>query len=237
MKAVSRRSTLTSPRVIRSSSWHETLHGPARVGHGEERAHRGARQWSGAIEGRPVVLGVDGLPLHRRLHGVRSRREGDPRVRACHQRAAADRASSPLPAERGCRKACSRSCRWPRRAPLPAGIRMLASPTSRSFEPHVWRRDGLVRGSGRHRAGRARRDGRLRRARLVEQTIRQKLPKGFQTAESLISTAWSTTSRPRWSSRSSSRSCSTTSRRAGGPVRLHEQAALHHGVRAPARRT
>ena len=52
--------------------------------------------------------------------------------------------------------------------------------------PDHGRRHRLVRHDRRHSSGRARRHDRLRRCRVIEQTIREKLPEGFQRAEYLL---------------------------------------------------
>ena len=52
--------------------------------------------------------------------------------------------------------------------------------------PTTGGRDGLLRHAGRHPHRRAGRADLLRRARVIEQTIREKLPEGFQRAEYLF---------------------------------------------------
>ena len=97
-----------------------------------------------------------------------------------------DRARRPRRAARACRRACSRSCRWPRPRRPRGGTPTRGLPyVSDAHEPHVRRRDGVVRRCSPTSSSpsRARVIG-FAGPRVVEQTIRQKLPKGFQTAES-----------------------------------------------------
>ena len=128
-----------------------------------------------------------GLRLHRRQHGERRRRGDHARRRAGAGAAASPCSSSAPPAARACRRAASRSCRWRRRARrsrdctrrASCSICLLTDPTyggvSASFATLG---DVLIAEPGAYIG--------FAGPKVIEQTIRQQLPDGFQTAEFLL---------------------------------------------------
>ena len=116
----------------------------------------------GGLPGRAVRVRVR---LPRRQHGLGGGREADARDRAGDRQARARCSSCPPRAARACRRASSRSCRWPRPRPRSSAWPGAAALSLAAHRSDHGRRDGELRHAGRRHPGRAARAHRLRRAR------------------------------------------------------------------------
>lgn len=93
----------------------------------------------------------------------------------------------PSPAGPGCRRGCCPLCRWPKTS---GAVKRHSDARSvllhGAHRPHHRRGNGQLCHGGRHHPGRAGATVGFAGARVVEQTTRKALPKGFQTAEFLL---------------------------------------------------